>query len=491
MFSDLSLQALEPPQWPPRSPYEAILNSPSSRQKLQQRQNRLSPSPSPLKRSATTSALRPQRKLDYQPMEDNEDEDEETLQLRLEALEARLKLKRLQSKKAKANASGSDVECEDGNGPKSKRGASSLYSLRKAVGNSSHSLLPLSKSSGDIQVPLSPERKPTTAQEQRSPGRVLLGIDKGLSAKNVSLRRAPKLRTASSSNEDPFGATSLQTFTARGLDREHHTNGGPAVKSFNERIAESRLCEKEAQERKQRSERLRKQKASGFGVQQEDIDAFKSASFEEEKRVQKTTSAATEQRGFSRDEVIKAVNKPAGGLVQRSNTVSGAHNSRRTKTSSTISSDEVFVRPKSAASASTTNAFDRPSRQTSISLLDDSSRPNAPVSAPSDSSLFEGYSSINLSRRVLPHTFLKRTLEGKTPVLIPDLLRTVKAPDFSLPPPSMIPTSSSLASSPPNPRPLRTKTHTEPTLPWPPTLRRPRTKNPLPHPPTRGATSWP
>jgi minichromosome maintenance protein 10 len=52
---------------------------------------------------------------------------------------------------------------------------------------------------------------------------------------------------------------------------------------------------------------------------------------------------------------------------------------------------------------------------------------------PPDSSKFESYSSLHLSNRVLPHSFLSRTLADKKVLRIPDLLKTVKAPAFELP----------------------------------------------------------
>jgi minichromosome maintenance protein 10 len=51
----------------------------------------------------------------------------------------------------------------------------------------------------------------------------------------------------------------------------------------------------------------------------------------------------------------------------------------------------------------------------------------------SEASQFEPYSSTHLSKRIIPHKVLTRTLTGKKTFLIPDLLRIVKGPDFSGP----------------------------------------------------------
>ena len=98
-------------RWPPRSPQEALLSSPSGRKKLRMYQSCTSPTPSPLKKAATVSGM--PRSQAAMAEEDDED-DEETLQLRLEALEARLKLKKLQQKKLKSATATIDP-CEGGN----------------------------------------------------------------------------------------------------------------------------------------------------------------------------------------------------------------------------------------------------------------------------------------------------------------------------------------------------------------------------------------
>ncbi len=46
---------------------------------------------------------------------------------------------------------------------------------------------------------------------------------------------------------------------------------------------------------------------------------------------------------------------------------------------------------------------------------------------------FETYSSLHLSKRILPHPVVTRAVSGKKSYMLRDLLRDVKAPDFSLP----------------------------------------------------------
>ena len=428
-----TLLALEPPQWPPRSPYEAIISSPTGRRKLQQRQNRTSPSPLPVKKSATITKLRPDRTVDYEPpMEgEEEEEDEETLRLQLRALEAKLKLKKLQNKKAKVAAleSGSDVENEASGATRSVSRATSVLSSRRGNRTEGTSLA-RSKSSGDIQVPLSPNKQRIIAQEQRSPGRVLLGIDKGLSAKHVSLRRAPSLRTTSATNDDPFGPT-LRSIESRAGDRLNSAlngdGGRTSLKSFNERIAESREREKSGRERQEKAAKFQRQRSKGFGIQQHDLDTFKAAAAADAQRSDSQQEHLKNERGFTRAEVLNAVNRPAGGLIQRTESIQSK--TQRTTSSSGLPSIEPSARPKSVASSYATSTAERSIRRDSVSLSNDSSQPDTP----GDPALFEGFSSTNLSRRILPHSFLSRTLESKHPVLIPALLRDVTAPEFSLP----------------------------------------------------------
>ena len=374
------------------------------------------------------------QQLDYKsPLEENdEDEDEETLQLRLATLEARLKLKKLQSKRVKIDA-GENEELLRASESAPLRARSMLQSGRE-IGQAD-GLQDSSKTSNGIQVPLSPERRPTVTQEPRSPGRVLLGIDKGLSGKNVSLRRAPSLRSQSTSEDDPFGNT---------LRVPHSTGGGGSTgsnstfssssgrslpKSFSQRIAETRQQDKEDRGRRERSERLRKQRSTGFGTQEQEIEAFKNAA---EARQERSEGHNARDRSFSRDEVVKAFNRPTEGLARRSSTVSGARNTRQQSRFGTTPTASLSKPPKSPASSRAPARRNDLHKTVSPPIVPPACR--SPTKQPVDPGLFEPFSSVDLSKRILPHSFLKRTLESKNAVVIPTLLRDVKAPDFCLPP---------------------------------------------------------
>ena len=366
------------------------------------------------------------------PEDESEDEDEETLQLRLATLEARLKLKKLQAKKAKGDAVDiEEPEVRTTSSPKKNRPA-----LQSGRENESAARIEGSrKIFNEVQVPLSPERRSVATKEARSPGRVLLGIDKGLKGKNVSLRRAPEKRTNAVTEDDPFGcALQLPNFSSRRsaapISNVSSRNGQSLPRSFSQRIADTKQKEKEDQYQKERSQRLRKQRSKVFGTKQQELEAFKNAA--DEPMENSGALSTAQEHGFSRDEVVKAFNKPAAGLVRRSETVSKVRNTRQQDILSGAISTSTTSRPTSSSSSQHTT-----SRTTANGIVSPpAERPACPSPAkpPMNPGLFEPFSSLDLSKRILPHSFLKRTLESKTVVSISDLLRDIKSPSFSLPP---------------------------------------------------------
>ena len=417
------------PRWPPRSPHEALLSSPTGRQRIRQYQDRTSPSPSPLKKSSTTVTLGQfRRKLtppDFSGEEDGE-EDEETLQLKLAAIEAKLKLKRLQQRKNKGGAPASDADDFD----RTKDGVSrkeNLPPLSQNRGTCGKVPLVQPKSAMDVQIPVSPQKKQTVAEESRSPGRVFLGIDKGLKGKNVSLRRPQGAQTK---DEDPFRSTASLSSLPKtvGLSRSStvpHLDQSSRPKSFSEKIAETRQQDKA---RKEKANKLHRQRSVGFGVQQQEIDAFKtSADIIEQatdRRSKHDPQASSSE--FSRDEVLRAVNRPNGGLIQRKNPRAQG------KASGNIwlnpNAQPEMLKPSQPASN------DSRKRARSLSPKPEASDPPSREASPETfASLFEPFSSLHLSKRLLPHNFLTGTISEKHIFLLPSLLGAVKSPDFSLP----------------------------------------------------------
>ncbi|KAF2202380.1 TTL-domain-containing protein [Delitschia confertaspora ATCC 74209] len=371
--------AQQPPNWPPRSPHEAILSSPGARKKYEERRarQRTSTSPSPLKRtSRLTSRL--------QPEDESDEEDAETLELKLKAIETRLKLKKLQQAKARQA-----VE-DEGNG------SGRTPSRTGTATSGRHPELPRPASA--VEIPMSPVRNRRPPEEPKSPARVLLGIDKGMRAQDVSLKRpaGPNARS---------GGGTVPTFLAR-ANATKSAETAPK-KTFSERLAEARTKEK-AKEEKQ--ERIEKSRSRGFGLNTNGTGL--------PSRAGTSMSGTFGTPRSSRDmapptrkgpELLKS---PSFGDLRPPSTLSSRSDPQST----------VFSRPSSSSTQATTitptSSFERPSLERSNS---------------DQTSLFESFSGLHLKTRHIPHTNLTRTLDTKTIYTIPQLLKTVKSPNYDPP----------------------------------------------------------
>ena len=364
-------------------------------------QSRISPTPSPLKKPVCTSGAHrsPPAMAGEEGKEDDDDDDddEETLQLRLKALEARLKLKKLQQKK--------DRERRNENGDHELSGTEV-------------------RQSAAVQVLVSPQKRMVT-QKPQSPGRILLGIDKGLKGKNISLKRPPISQTKKDSfGEDPFGSGLERGESRHAFDKSLENQYGRS-KTFSEKIAEIRQQDKE---HKERSNRLRKSRSTGFGVQQSELEGLKNAASIDELKGSSSTENAAQDVRFSRDEVLRAVNKPTSGLLGKSQTTSGIQNSQRQETSSPAVSipskypTESLENPRYGLSTPRTTSNTSPPRnvKSSKSTMD-------------EDPLHEHFSSIKLSKRLMPHKFLVDTFADKHISNIPSLLATIKSPTYEIP----------------------------------------------------------
>ncbi|CAN9403145.1 unnamed protein product [Alternaria alternata] len=301
------------PNWPPQSSVEALLSSPSGR---------------------------------VQAGSDGE-EDEETLQLQLQAIEAKLKLKALQKKKNESL----DMD---------RNGASSRASMATSMRRIDLSR-PDSKHDNDVEVPRSPVRTRQPPTEPKSPARVMLGIDKGLTARDVSLKRpgTPGRLSRLGSSQGP---------------------GTPKIKSFSERIAESRNKEKEREVKEERAEQRR---SRGFGLQ--NIEGIK-----DRPSLSRTSS----------DQSSRDMPPPAS----------------RTHRTPDIIRFQIFIQ----------QLWHDPNR---FKIRRDLIARRQHTDAPS----FESFSGLHLKSREMQHNVVTRTLEGKTVLTIPQLLKTVKAPEYDPP----------------------------------------------------------
>ncbi|KAK1767643.1 hypothetical protein QBC33DRAFT_450811 [Phialemonium atrogriseum] len=390
-------------QWPPRSPHEALLGTPGGRDRVRRAYDGSSPSPSPSKsktsRPTSMLASRPVNGARGGDPEDElqDDDDEETLQLKLQAIEARLRLKKLQTAKSQRNpAAGLATECHRA-GPESA--PASAAGLREVPLQSrlaaARERMDREISQKQAQVPASPVKKAqSTADLQTSPKRILLGIDKGRRAADVSLKRAPSIRKLQENGQQ--GGYLRRSKTPNPDAAQQFPASRPV--SFNERLASARSEEVSRQERQERIQKLR---STAFNVGQEEMEQYKSAAIN-------LPDIAARPEQFSREEILASANRQNGGL-QRSNTAPSIRSTSRVGLS-----DAEGPPPASAA------------RVTKKKV------PPAEV-ADRDASAFEPYSGLHLSKRVLPHKVLTRAVSGKKTYLIKDLLRHVKSPDWSLP----------------------------------------------------------
>ncbi|KAK4119317.1 hypothetical protein N657DRAFT_626972 [Parathielavia appendiculata] len=371
-------------QWPPKSPHEALLSTPGGREKLRRMVDRTSPSlsPSRLRASKSTSVLASRFGAGLGGVDDalfeggdlDEEEDEETLQLKLQAIQARLKLKKLQAAKAQKKTTAQGTGTEDGGGMRGLPLQSKLAAVRDRMERQMQDI---------VQVPASPVKKSQAPSEvQTSPRRVVLGIDKGLKGADVSLKRAPSQRAGNESR------LSQQNGYLRRANSP--LNGQPQQEAsrpltFNERLASARTEEAARQERR---ERVQKSRSTAFSVGRDEMEGYKAKALD-------LPDLPSKPQEFSREQVLSSMGKPLGGQSSRSNT---APNVR----------------------SGTQDAASNHSTPTTTGTGD-------------SAGAIEPYSGLHLSKRILPHNVLARAVSGKKSYLLKDLLRCVKAPDWSLP----------------------------------------------------------
>ncbi|KAH6647585.1 hypothetical protein BKA67DRAFT_662363 [Truncatella angustata] len=378
-------------QWPPRSPHDVLIGTPGGRERLRRMAERTSPSPSPLKKSRSISVLNVRHRDGDHDAEDGEDEeeDEETLQLKLQAIEAKLKLKALQKKQKKAVGGSSDAE--NGSTHNNRPGstvpdvlAASRAQSRAAMLAEGPRIRPQSQT--EVQVPASPVRRAQTVSEQKSPSRVLLGIDKGLKASDVSLKRAPSLRRPTETRNGQTGGYLRRARTpAPGSQDASSSFEQDRPMTFSERLAAART---EETSRKDKQQRIQKVRSKTFEVGQDEVERYK-------ERATEIPNVLQEPETFSREDVV------AGNGIRK----------RR---------DGGTQDPEANSSAD----FESALRKKRV----------APSEVPEDEATsFEPYSSTHLSKRILPHNLLTRTFSTRKTLLIKDLLRDVIAPDFQLP----------------------------------------------------------
>lgn len=347
--------------------------------------------------------------LGLEDADEDDDDDEETLQLQLQEIQARLKLKALQ-KKAKQSSDTDNEHNRAGSAPLGRANSAAANRAQSRISDLREERLRISKSQTSVHVPVSPIRRAQPVEPSRSPGRVLLGIDKGLKGSDISLKRAPSLRTTQEDLNGPYlqksrsqeSTRNAKTFTNPTQDRTY---------SFSERMAAMRTNETERQER---DIRIKKARSTAFDIDHQKLQQFKDA-------VVELPPAACPAPAFSRDEVLNAFNKPSSSMP-RSKTIPNLRSAVRGMNNTSSRNTPIDTEVSHTLRNATTQKRAAAENNTPPNEVTDS-----------EASQFEPFSSIHLSKRIIPHKELTRILKGKRTFVVPDLLRIVKGPDFSGP----------------------------------------------------------
>ncbi|KAM0714369.1 hypothetical protein Q7P37_010156 [Cladosporium fusiforme] len=372
-------------QWPPRSPFEALMASPSGKKRWEDTRHRTgdrSPSPSPMKRPMSSSkALQDVAMADDDDDDDDDEEaeDEETLQLKLQQIEMKLKLKRLQGKKKS-----SDTE-ESSHTP----------SLADSVRRSPPKPLqpPVSQPflrRPDIEVPVSPTRDRQPLKEPVSPARARLGLSAAAKASDVSLKRARD------GTIKPSGLQ--QTPTSRMREEAPRP-----VSSFSARLAKSRL---EQQDQQARNERIERARGNGFAPR----DTTSTPTRSEAGRNSRSQSRASGERMPSPTKSSFTSDQSRSKLGQSTSSTPSQHNPFAPRTQNKPQNDGHDHGPSV-----------------------DESDVNIPWDNKNDGTGYDPFSGVHLSKRHIAHVDTARALEGSELYPLPRLLKEVKAPEYDPP----------------------------------------------------------
>lgn len=362
-----------------------------------------SPSPSRPRTISSDLASRASNMALGDPMDVDDDDDEETLQLKLEEIQAQLRLKKLRKDKARAAgglAGSFTSQTSDMDTDRISRPSSAMpppgHRIKEIRRTAEQATRPRSQPPQPVEVPASPVRKAQPPPSDTSPSRILLGIDKGLKAKDISLKRAPSFRKPS---DDPGGSQAGGYLrTSRSFDEKQKPQ------SFSERLKAAR---DEDTAREQKRAHASRSRSTAFNVGRQEMEDYKTNATDI------MDEPASMEREYTRDEILGKVpvDKSKAGFLKRSNTT----------TSSSRTSSFTGTGRSGHESPDLAQRHD--------SFTSTASEPHQASSSPS----FEPYSCFHLNKRILPHQVVARAITGKTAYSIKDLLRQVKAPDWSLP----------------------------------------------------------
>ncbi|KAF2167766.1 hypothetical protein M409DRAFT_65869 [Zasmidium cellare ATCC 36951] len=367
-------------QWPPKSPFQALLSSPSGRKRWQDHQSRAeqrSPSPSPMRKSMHSSQKL--QELANMDDDDQEDEDEETLQLKLQEIQAKLRLKKLQAKERKAEGAGGRASRQDSVRSSSPRKPNiSPTRLYKAA----------------IEVPVSPVRNARAPEEQMSPARRRLGLTSVPRAEEVSLKRARD------------GSQIKRSESRQNMQQSQREV--PKVKSFSERLAQSRTAVEEKQAKKDHLDRIR---SSGFTHTKADTPLRRDP--ESKGRVSRLADdskrpSSAGQAQSSTPAKDASISRSASARVPREKEQAKPH-------------ARTLFNPEAYGQESGTG-HDEGDSDASLDIED-----------ADDQAGFDAFSKVHLKKRNIEHSVIAREMEGKEVYTVRRLLKEVKAPHYDPP----------------------------------------------------------
>ncbi|KAI7081480.1 hypothetical protein KC340_g11471 [Hortaea werneckii] len=437
-------------QWPPKSPFQALLSSPSGRKRWQDRRGQArdrSLSPSPIKSSSRKLQAVAMPSDDEMDMDgggadddkDDDDDDEETLRLKMEAIQARLKLKALQKKKKKAEAG-----AEAGTGTSAERERTKARASRDTTPPPSRGRRPSASQQDlnrapNVEVEFSPI-KDHHEDPLLSPARRRLGLNSAPDASGISLKRArdgtvtQQIRRSESALAPPSARRSRDASPPK-----------KKTKSFTERLQASR---DQVEEREAKFDRMERTRSKGFSS-----DVSRQTPFQSTKQKLEGASGGNTGTPGEAKRPTSARDGAPSTIMPRST----ARGSQPSEPSSTyISTPARFsAQVNSRAKPSKTNDTARPTSKgqqqqrlhtsaDSDSDLSISGAPNShgPTSAgradhestkDESNSSYDPFSELHLSKRHIPHPVVAREMNGKGIYPLPRLLKEVKAPHYDPP----------------------------------------------------------
>lgn len=437
-------------QWPPKSPFQALLSSPSGRKRWQDRRGQArdrSLSPSPIKSSsrklqAVAMPSDDEMDMDGAGADDDEedDDDEETLRLKMEAIQARLKLKALQKKK-KAEAG---AEAGTGTGAEKERTRARARASRDTTPPPSRGHQPFA-SQPDLQRAPNVEVEVSPAKDHHedallSPARRRLGLNSVPDASGISLKRA---RDGTVTQQIKRSESALAPPSAR-----RSRDASPPkkkTKSFTERLQASR---DQVEEREAKFDRMERTRSKGFSS-----DVSRQTPFQSTKQKLEGASGGNAGTPGEAKRPFSARDGASSTTMPRST----ARGSQPSEPSSTYKntparfSAQVNSRAKPSKTNDTARPISRGRQQQrlntsadsdsdlSISGAPDSHRPVSAGRADYDNSKdetnssYDPFSELHLSKRHIPHPVVAREMNGKEIYPLPRLLKEVKAPHYDPP----------------------------------------------------------